>query len=426
MARKPSIIFDYEYLASKDDEDVPREVFLLSESSQWILSELAEMVLWWTRWENGTDEQIRTLAHDIYEELKVPYHLDDLIPLVDEVEDLLRALQQLGGGCCPGNYTYLPLTPVPDSGYDYEDGPFPGTWGESETVADLADYQQLLCYQYHLYVDYLAGIGEQLDQMIASSALVVGAIAGILGVLAGAGILMPIAYASAAGISTGIVASWTANLFLDASDAIEAARGDIICAMISGEASALEAVIEGEISALAWSLFFQHINYADAIEIIETGGVNGEFLDVGRRADCGPCGPPIVPSGLYFQVTSGTVIDELDGDSNPHETEMNYGQSYRFVGTVGTVFDLELRTSIGGPDADATMHVTDFDCIGSCGFSVACHVFDKGDVSLVETIELSECGTYTGDVALTHHIKHYCTNSGSTPRGYIECYFSAT
>lgn len=92
MPRRPKVWFDHEYLASLDAESAPREVFFLSEPAQQALSQLAEIVLWPTRWFNGDPDDSAILAASIYEELKVPAHFDDLIPLLDDVETLLQEL----------------------------------------------------------------------------------------------------------------------------------------------------------------------------------------------------------------------------------------------------------------------------------------------------------------------------------------------
>lgn len=84
MARKPKVWFDLEYLDSLGDG--PGELFYLTEPAQQVLSQLAEMLLWPTRWyadiiaPYGTD--VPPLARELYEELKVPLHVDDLVKAI--------------------------------------------------------------------------------------------------------------------------------------------------------------------------------------------------------------------------------------------------------------------------------------------------------------------------------------------------------
>ena len=310
MHRKPNPRFDYEYLNGLVDSSAPIEVFVLHEPAQQILSQLAEIVLWTrTRWYNGTEAEIETLAHQVYEELKVPYHFDDLIPLLDDVETLLRELKALGN-CCPENVTYFPDAGVPNPGYSYDGPTFPDPWGPDETVADLTDYQQLICGAAHAYVDYLAGIGATLDSLVTTGAVVVGAIAAILGILSGAGILLVIEYTTVAAVVSAIVSGATASLFTSASDAIESARADLVCAMLTFDGDILKDAIETAIPALAFDLFFQWIDYQSALNVMQTGEYNGDTLPVSRRTDCDCVDYSNPASGFYYAVR----ID--DGDIN--------------------------------------------------------------------------------------------------------------
>lgn len=276
---------------------------MLDEPAQQVLSQLAEMVLWTkTRWYNGDEADIISFAHKIQEQLTVPLHFDDLIPLVDEVETLLREIKALSGACCPDNVTYFPPTGVPDAGYDPVDGPAPSTWGPDEPVADLDDYHELICGAAHAYVDYLVSVGDTLDSLVLSGAVVVGALAAILGILSGAGLLVAIEYSAVAGVVSAIVAGATSSLFGDASDALEAARSDLICSMLHFDGQDLADLIQATVSGLAWTLFFSHIDYQNALNVMQTGEYEGATMPVVRRTDCDCVDYSNPPAGPYFAV----------------------------------------------------------------------------------------------------------------------------
>jgi hypothetical protein len=209
-----------------------------------------------------------------------------LLGHIDEVEELLQNLIALPRGCCPPNLTYFdPLRPT-DPGYSYDGETFPDPWGESETPSDVDDWRELVCGAANAYMDYLEGIGDELDELVLETTLVIGAIAAILGLLSGAGLLMALSYGSVASITSGIVANATSNLFGSAATALAAARADIICAMITFNGDTLADAIEAEVSSLAWSLFFQWIDYQAALDILATGEFGGSYLPIVRVDGC--------------------------------------------------------------------------------------------------------------------------------------------
>lgn len=114
MARKPKVWFDVDYLSSLGDG--PGELYFLSEQSQQILSQLAEIVRWETRWfdSSGSPVDLPSMAHDVYEELKVPLHLDDLITAINTNNAALLAkldeqiLATVESVCCPTMSVTIP------------------------------------------------------------------------------------------------------------------------------------------------------------------------------------------------------------------------------------------------------------------------------------------------------------------------------
>lgn len=121
--RKPKVWFDFEYLAGIDAEEAPREIFLLSPPAVAALTDLSQIVLWLqTRWFNGTDEEIQTLAYRIHEELNVPAHLDDLVDAINasatQYEDELTAIRAaiLASRCCSDVNVFIDPLDTPGGG----------------------------------------------------------------------------------------------------------------------------------------------------------------------------------------------------------------------------------------------------------------------------------------------------------------------
>lgn len=131
MRRKSTPRFDYEYLSGLASPSAPREVFYLNEAAQKALADLADIVLWPTRWDNfdeGNPAHVQ-FRGAIYEALKVPYHFDDLIPLFDDVETLLRQLRD--APCCVNNTVPITVTGGPSI--------TPVGMEQTEPVTDTAD-----------------------------------------------------------------------------------------------------------------------------------------------------------------------------------------------------------------------------------------------------------------------------------------------
>lgn len=270
MPRKPKIWFDYDYLSGLQDEDAPREVFFLSEPAQQVLSQLAEMVLWQTRWYNGDEADTTALAASIYEELKVPAHFDDLIPYVDEIEDLLKQLRAIGG-CCGDGTTGLP-EPVTITD-DWPDTP-PSTWA-GETVADADDWRDLVCGASHAWVDAVKESLSYIDTLWQEGSVNIQAVISALGLLAVAGVLLQLPYAVALAVTTGLAAAAYQAILAPAATDIETARADIVCGILSGDPQDFSDAVENAVSSSAWLFWLKWYDY----ESIQATLVAGELPD---------------------------------------------------------------------------------------------------------------------------------------------------
>ena len=175
MARKPKITFDLDYLSSLGvSSDAPRELYYLGEEAQQILSQLAEMVLWPTRWYEGKlpAGELPSLAYAVYEELKVPLHLDDLKTELDELDatqaSIVGLLERLlAAQCCDSGM----VGDVQVIGTDPAGEPDDVTVGTGD-VPDafdnnpLADYDSSGSIGWDDYAVYLCDAGHRTAAMI--------------------------------------------------------------------------------------------------------------------------------------------------------------------------------------------------------------------------------------------------------------------
>ncbi len=283
-----------------------------------------------------------------------------LLGYIDEVETLLRELQTLTGGCCPENTSYLPPAAQPDSGYKYDGSSgFPATWGDDETVVDLEDYQELLCGAANAWIDKMVEVAEEIDAIMESGAMIVAAIAALLSLLSGAGLIAVISYSAAAGISTAMLASWTNGLFGSAATAIEAARADILCAIWTDSGANVASAIQAAISGTAWTIWYQHIAYQDVIEIIMTGDYDVQSLEAIRSSSCGECLGEESDTGNYFHVAGGSLKDYVTSDDLNGE-EIIYNHMYRTKCDVSHISQVNLRKISDTTLAEMAMNIRDY------------------------------------------------------------------
>jgi len=194
---------------------------------------------------------------------------------------MLQSIGNFSVDCCDN---LAPISETVETDLEMGGTP-PDTWGD-EPVSDLEDWQQLVCGAAHAYVDYLKAMAQELEDLVALGAVSIGAIAGILALLSGAGILSAISYSTAASVVSAIIGSVTVGVFGNVPDDLEAARADIVCEIVHGDSGGMAAAIEGAISSLAWSAMYQYVDYSSARNVMLEGDHGGETLGVNRRTDC--------------------------------------------------------------------------------------------------------------------------------------------
>jgi len=350
---------------------------------------------------------------------------DLVIGFIDEIEELLRGISLTQDNCCPDNVTYFDPDLPTDPGYDYDGETFPDPWGESETPSDADDWRELVCGAAHAYMDYLVGIGDTMDELVLGGAVGVAAIASILGLLSGAGLILAVSYGAIAAVVTSIIASATTALFGDASDDLETARDLIICAMLQFDGDILATAIEDTVSALAWTLFFSHIDYESAVRILQTGEFDSSYLPITRSTDCGPCLPPEEETAYWFNVAGGVCIDMLDGDQNLHNEDIVLHRVYKAVGNHGSVelYDLDFYEGVGDR-VGLTVNVFSAQKRSGCATDPVL-VFMDVDLVGISDVDNADIDTFVGSEDDVGRFRMYCTKHPTyDPPGHVEFWLS--
>ncbi|GAH56285.1 unnamed protein product, partial [marine sediment metagenome] len=239
----------------------------------------------WKAWERDDDKRGKDAAENWREAFELTmgcWRMTCLDDLKSDVAAILAVLQ-LQLQCCDENSTY-------GESSEYETDIIPGvgddpeTYGETE-VEDWDEWTEYLCYQANEWVDELilqAGNWEvYLNAGGATIGLLAGSIVAISFFVVGGFVSVPILMLAFAGIAAGM----TATLFSDAADDIEAARDDIICAiMLGGDVG--YAVEQALSSGASWDLFYTLIDYESAVSILYEGGDGETYLEPDTDDSC--------------------------------------------------------------------------------------------------------------------------------------------
>jgi hypothetical protein len=269
-----------------EDEIVCQLVYLPNRNEYWqaLLGAISYMSTW-KAWERDADKRGKDAASNWREAFELTigcWRMTCLEDLTNTVTDILELLQTRKD-CCDDNLTYLPVDPIETDIEPYEGDP-PEFYGETE-IEDWTEWSEHVCYNAHKYVDYLAHVGDELWDATRNSAIFLGLIAALLSLLAFSGIGLPIAFGLAATVVSGIILTGTIATFEGSKEAIEAAREDIVCAILynTGLSQAVEDALD---SGVDWDLFYQFIQYDDAMAIIYDGGFSDEYLPSETNSDC--------------------------------------------------------------------------------------------------------------------------------------------
>lgn len=255
----------------------------------------------WIAWERDDDKRGKDAAASwqfANEAMEIGDRMGCLQDLQDDVSNILLLLQNKKD-CCDTSMTHGPSTEVetdimPDSGDP------PDYYGET-AVTDWDDWKEHVCYNANLWVDDLIRQAQTIEQGLAVGAialgLVVGAV-GLIGFLATGGLLsIPLMMAASAALAAG----GSSSMFNQAADDLEAARDDIVCALILGT-SVSDAIENALTIGASWTLFFSIPDYSTATSILYEGGQGTNYLpsETSDACDCG-----VGYGDLLWQWTAG-------------------------------------------------------------------------------------------------------------------------
>lgn len=245
----------------------------------------------WLAWERDSAKRGQDAARAWKEANILTYECMDMNYcglILANLDAILNLLSQQH--CCDGtnSVTYFDQTIVNTTIVPGVGDP-PSTWGESEEPVDWDDWSQYVCYHAHLYVDYLIESAGLMDTLVTL---------GSWGVDFLSFILSRIIYGSPSGGIVPVNFGWVntiSNLLLDAlgtldfdtlEDKFEAAREDIVCALMLGES--LEDAVEAAVDdSVLWAVYYMWLGYDSTVATIYTGEVpEVGYLTPSQRDDC--------------------------------------------------------------------------------------------------------------------------------------------
>jgi hypothetical protein len=166
------------------------------------------------------------------------------------------------------------------------------------------DYDDALCGAAHWYVDNLTNNASNMQHLLSVGAVTVTYIAAALAVLSGAGLLIAVSWAAAASATAAMASAVGTGIFEQASIDIEAARDDIICAIIDG--FGLSSAIAAAVSPEAWTIYYRWVNWANAQATLTQGYNQAGVVPVKEGAICVPCTP--AAQDFYLEIRIGTAL----------------------------------------------------------------------------------------------------------------------
>lgn len=243
----------------------------------------------WKAWEREEDKRGKDAASDWRTALELTTEcwrmtcLDQIVNRMDIMIDLLGNQP----GCC-GATTIGPIITVvtnivPGEGAD------PTEWGET-AVADWDEWDEYVCYHAHQYVDTLVNSAKALDLVVELGSYTIEFFTDIMRTLH----ILPLGYPVSL---TDMIERYQAfrdedeiiGMFGGIGDKFEAARQDIVCAIVHGDSlqDAVEAAVDDN---AVWILFYLFTDYAAVQAVIYEGTADGvEYLPPVKRYDCVTC-----------------------------------------------------------------------------------------------------------------------------------------
>ncbi len=270
-----------------EDEIVCQLVFLPDRDEYWqaFLGAYAYLATW-RAWERDDDKRGKDAAANWRAAFELTigcWRMACLEQLQQDVSDILALLRNQDS-CCGDiityydNSTYITLI-VPG------DGDPPDYYGET-AVTDWDDWSEYLCHNANLWVDELVRAAETIATALSTGGITIGLLAAVMAAIAffvvGGVLALPLLMVIVFGLSVEV----SSTVFDQAATDIEAARDDIICAILSGR-SVAEAVETALSSSVPWDLLYTHLDYDSAIAILYEGGDGDSvFLEAEQDDSC--------------------------------------------------------------------------------------------------------------------------------------------
>ncbi|GAH78283.1 unnamed protein product, partial [marine sediment metagenome] len=144
-----------------DDDLVCQLVYLPNRPEYWqALLAAVHYFSTWKAWERDDDKRGKDAAanwRDAFELTIGCWRMTCLEELTETVTDILELLQTKKD-CCDDNVTYDIVEDIETDIVPFE-GDAPEVYGETE-IEDWDEWAEHVCYNAHLYVDYLAHAGD--------------------------------------------------------------------------------------------------------------------------------------------------------------------------------------------------------------------------------------------------------------------------
>lgn len=297
------------------DDIVCQLVYLPDRAEYWQALYMAISYLaTWKAWERDDDKRGRDAAADWRTGLELTTECWRMSCLTDITDRMDIMIDLLGNqmSCC-GTTTIGPIITVvtniePGVGDD------PTEWGETE-VSDWEEWNEYICYHAHVYVDSLINGAKAIDLAIELGSYTIDFFVGVMNFMQYLGLdqvlgLNQVMMVYDAFRAENDLSGW----FTPLSDKFEAAREDIVCAIVQG--GSLQDAVEDAIDDNAvWILFYLFTDYDAVQALIYEGTVDGtEYLAPTKREDCDTCG--------YDQLFSEDVfVEQYYGDSWGYDSE---------------------------------------------------------------------------------------------------------
>lgn len=188
----------------------------------------------------------------------------------------------------------------------------PDFYGET-AVSDWDDWAAHVCFNANAWVDLLIENALVLEEGLLAGGVGMGMLAYALAAIAFIGtgglLAIPVIMLGAA----SLLAIEGSGTFSDAADDLEAAREDIVCALIYGLDVAT--VIEDALSSgLAWDTVFSRLNYDTPTAIIHEGGGLDNYLPADTSDACN-CEQPIELHG--WTIENNDLVETADWIAPP-------------------------------------------------------------------------------------------------------------